>query len=100
MYCNSEFSELPVWIDVTITDDFVLEYKMARGLIRSLQWAQSIVYHLGIDCDIEDGWGGIGHQEIAITDGGAYITIRSKHSSEDVEVSITEQFNQAIGEIA
>ena len=98
MYCNSEYSDLPEFINVTIKDDYILEYKMARGLIKSLQGAQSIVFHLGIDCDIDDGWGGIGHQEIAITDGGAYVTIRSKHSSEDVEVSITEQFNQAIGE--
>ena len=98
MYTNSEYTELPVWVDVTIKDDYILEYKMARGLVKSLQGAQSIVFHLGIDCDMEDGWGGIGHQEIAITDGGAYVTIRSKHSSDDVEVSVTEQFNQAIGE--
>ena len=100
MYTNSEYTDLPVWVDVTITDDFVLEYKMARGLVKSLQGAQSIVYHLGIDCYADDGWGAIGHQEIAITDGGAYVTIRSKHGSDDVEVSITEQFNQAIGESA
>jgi len=98
MYTNSEYTDLPVWIDVTIKDDYILEYKMARGLVKSLQGAQSIVFHLGIDCDIENGWGGIGHQEIAITDGGAYVTIRSKHSSEEVEVGVSEQFNQAIGE--
>jgi hypothetical protein len=100
MYTNSEYAELPDFINVTIKDDYLLEYKMARWLVKSLQGAQSIVYHLGIDCYTDHGWGGIGHQEIAITDGGAYVTIRSKHGSDDVEVSVTEQFNQAIGETA
>jgi hypothetical protein len=49
---------------------------------------------------VEDGWGNISHEEIAITDGGAYITLNSKHSSEQVEVDVSEQFNQAIGETA
>jgi hypothetical protein len=100
MYSNSEYADIPEFINVTIKDDMVLQFKMARGVIKSIEGAQSIVFHLGIDCDIEDGWGGIGHNEIAITDGGAYVTIRSKHSSDDVEVSVTEQFNQAIGELA
>lgn len=100
MYCNSEYAELPVWIDVTIKDEYILPMKMARGVIKSIEGAQSIVFHLGIDCGIEDGWGGIGHEEIAITDSGAYVTLSSKHSSEEVDVDVSEQFNQAIGETA
>lgn len=98
MYTTSEYSDLPKWIDVTIKDDYILQYKMARGVIKSIDGAQSIVFHLGIDCSVEDGWGNISHEEIAITDGGAYITLNSKHSSEQVEVDVSEQFNQAIGE--
>ena len=100
MYCNSEYSDLPVWIDVTIKDDYILQYKMARGVIKSIEGAQSVVFHLGIDCSVEDGWGNISHEEIAITDSGAYITLNSKHSSEQVEVDVSQQFNQAIGELA
>jgi len=100
MYTTSEYSDLPKWIDVTIKDEYILQYKMARGVIKSIDGAQSIVFHLGIDCSVEDGWGNISHEEIAITDGGAYITLNSKHSSEQVEVDVSEQFNQAIGETA
>jgi hypothetical protein len=99
-YTTSEYSDLPVWIDVTIKDDYILQYKMARGVIKSIEGAQSVVFHLGIDCSVEDGWGNISHEEIAITDSGAYITLNSKHSSEQVEVDVSQQFNQAIGEIA
>jgi hypothetical protein len=93
-------SDLPLWIDVTTKDDYILQYKMARGVIKSIEGAQSIVFHLGIDCGMEDGWGGIGHEEIAITDSGAYVTLSSKHNSDEVDVDVSEQFNQAIGEIA
>jgi hypothetical protein len=99
MYCNSEHSEMPEYINVTIKDEYILPMKMARGVVKAIEGAQSIVFHLGIDCYTDDGWGGIGHNEIAITDHGAYITIRAQHCSETVEVDISEQFNQAIGEV-
>jgi hypothetical protein len=98
MYITSEYSDLPQWIDVTIKDEYILQYKMARGIIKSIDGAQSVVFHLGIDCCVSDEWGNISHEEIAITDGGAYITLNSKHSSEQVEVDVSQQFNQAIGE--
>jgi hypothetical protein len=100
MFINSEYSDLPEWIEVRIKDDYILSMKMARGVIKAIEGAQSIIFHLGIECYTDDGWGGIGHNEIAITDGGAYITIQAKHGSDEVEVNITEQFNQAIGETA
>jgi hypothetical protein len=73
--------------------------KMARGVVKAIEGAQSIVFHLGIDCYTDDGWGGIGHNEIAITPTGAYVALHSKHSSEEVEVDVSQQFNQAIGEV-
>lgn len=100
IYTNSDYNGVPDWVDVHIRDDYILEMKMARGIVKAINGAQSIVFHLGTDCDVEKGWGGIGHSEIAITEGGAYITIQAKHSSEEIEVNITEQFNQAIGETA
>jgi len=98
MYTNSEYSDLPKWIDVTIKDEYILQYKMARGVIKSIDSAQSIVFSVGVDCYADDGWGGIGHEEISITPTGAWVTITAKHSNEEVEVDVSEQFNQAIGE--
>ena len=98
MYCNSEYSDLPEYINVTLKDEMVLQFKMARGVIKGIDSAQSIVFSQGIDCYTDDGWGGIGHEEISITPTGAWATITAKHSNETVEVNITEQFNQAIGE--
>jgi hypothetical protein len=98
MYNNSEYADIPEFINVTIKDDMILQFKMARGVIRAIESAQSIVFSAGVDCYTDDGWGGIGHEEISITPTGAWVTITAKHSSEEVEVDVSEQFNQAIGE--
>jgi len=98
MYTNSEYSDLPEYINVTIKDEYILQYKMARGVIKAIENAQSIVFSAGVDCYTDDGWGGIGHEEISITPTGAWVTITAKHSSETVEVDVSQQFNQAIGE--
>jgi len=98
MYCNSEYSDVPEYINVTIKDEYILQYKMARGVIKAIENAQSIVFSAGVDCYTDDGWGGIGHEEISITPTGAWVTITAKHSSETVEVDVSQQFNQAIGE--
>lgn len=97
IYSSSEYDGGPEWINVTIKDETILQYKMARGIIKSLNGAHSIVFFAGIDCYTSDDFQ-IGHEEIAITEGGAYVTLRAKHSSDEIELNITEQFNQAIGE--
>lgn len=98
MYSNSEYADIPEFINVTIKDDMVLQFKMARGVIKSLDGATSIVFNQGIDCYTDDGWGNIGSERISIGATGAWVTICAKHSSEEVEVDVSEQFNQAIGE--
>jgi hypothetical protein len=98
IYCSSEFDGPPEWIDVHIRDEFILEFKMARGIISSMQGADSIVFRNGFDCDVEKSWGGIGFERMAISASQVFVTITAKHSSEELEVNITEQFNQAIGE--
>ena len=98
MYTASEYADLPDYINVTIKDEHILEYKMARGIIKSIDHAKAIVFSVGIDCYTDDGWGNIGYEEISITASGAWVTITGKHSSEEVEVDVSEQFNQAIGE--
>ena len=100
MYTASEYADLPDYINVTIKDEHILEYKMARGIIKSIDHAKAIVFSVGIDCYTDDGWGNIGYEEISITASGAWVTITGKHSSEEVEVDVSEQFNQAIGETA
>jgi hypothetical protein len=100
MYSNSEYADIPEFINVTIKDDMVLQFKMARGVIKSLEDAHYIVFLRGIDCYTDDGWGNIGAERISISSTGAWVTICAKHSSEEVEVDVSEQFNQAIGETA
>ena len=98
MYDNSEYGEMPEYVNVTIQDDYILQYKMARGVLKAIEGANSIVFNIGIDCYADDGWGPIGFEKIHIGPSGAWITIGAKHSSEEVEVDISEQFSQAIGE--
>jgi hypothetical protein len=100
MYTNSEYAELPEFINVTIKDEYILQYKMARGVIKAIEGAAHISFHVGIDCYTDDGWGNIGHERISISSTGAWITINPKHGSDEVEVDVSEQFNQAIGELA
>jgi hypothetical protein len=100
MYSNSEYSDVPEFVNVTLKDEMVLPFKMARGVIKAIDHAKAIVFSAGIDCYADDDWGGIGYEEISITSTGAWVTITAKHSSEEVEVDVSQQFNQAIGETA
>jgi hypothetical protein len=98
MYVNSEHGETPEWINITINDSGVLPFKMARGIIDALDGAKGIVFHSHFSVDVSDEWGGWSYCRLEIGESGAYLTIHSKHSSEEIELNITEQFNQAIGE--
>ena len=100
MYANDEYGEVPDWIDVTLHDEGVLAFKMARGVINGLNGATSVVFNRHYDITISEEWGGWDFNRLEIYEGGACITFRGKHSSAEVEVNITEQFNQAIGETA
>ena len=95
MYLNSDYGEMPEWIDVHIQDDLILQYKIARSVIKSLEGARHITFTSGFVADVSDDWGRLGHWSISISDTGAWVTLRAKP---DVKVVITEQFNQAIGE--
>ena len=98
MYANDEYGEVPEWVDVTIDDEGVLAFKMARGVIGGLKGARSVVFDRHYDLDVSNEWGGWDYTRLEVFEGGAFITFRGKHSSAEVEVNITEQFNQAIGE--
>jgi hypothetical protein len=98
MSCNDEYGETPEWVDVTIHDEGVLTFKMARGVVDGLKGARSVTFDRHFDLDVSEEWGGWGYTRLEIFEGSAYLTFRGKHSSSEVEVNITEQFNQAIGE--
>jgi hypothetical protein len=98
MYANDEYGDLPEWVDVTIDDEGVLAFKMARGVIGGLKGARSVVFDRHYDLDVSEEWGGWDYTRLEVFEGGAFLTFRGKHSSAEVEVNITEQFNQAIGE--
>jgi hypothetical protein len=98
MYLNSEYGDTPEWINVTIKDSGVLPFKMARGVLSALDGARGIVFTNHFDIDISSDWGGWSVPRIEVGQGQAYLTLVAKHSSEELEVNITEQFNQAIGE--
>jgi hypothetical protein len=98
MYANDEYGDLPEWVDVTIDDEGVLAFKMARGVIGGLKGARSVVFDRHYDLDVSNEWGGWDYTRLEVFEGGAFLTFRGKHSSSEVEVNITEQFNQAIGE--
>ena len=100
MYINSEYGETPEWINITINDSGVLPFKMARGILGALDGARGVVFHNHFSIDISEDWGGWSFVRLEVGEGGAYLTASSKHSSEELELNITEQFNQAIGESA
>lgn len=98
MYCNAEYGDIPEWVDITLHDEGVLAFKMARGVIGGLAGARSVTFDRHYDIAISEEWGGWDFHRLEVYEGGAYITFRGKHSSDEVEVNITEQFNQAIGD--
>ena len=100
MYSNSEYGDIPEFIDVTIKDEYILQFKMARGVIKAIEGASYIAFIGGIDCYTDDGWGNVSSERISISPTGAWVTISPKHGSDEVEVDVSEQFNQAIGETA
>ena len=97
MYASAEYGEVPEWVDVTIEDEGVLAFKMARGVIGGIAGATSVVFNRHYDLNVSQEWGGWDYNRLEVFDGSAYLTFRGKHSSDEVEVNITEQFNQAIG---
>ena len=98
MYANDEYGEVPEWVDITIHDEGVLAFKMARGVIGGISGARSVTFDRHYDLDVSPEWGGWDYNRLEIYEGGALITFRGKHSNAEVEVYIAEQFNQAIGE--
>ena len=52
MFVNSEYGEMPEWLNVTIYDSGVLPFKMARGVIGALDGAKGVVFHNHFSVDM------------------------------------------------
>lgn len=102
IYVNEEYLDAPEWINVTIKDSGVLPFKMAQGIIKSnsMEGLRSMEFTEHFDLDVEMNWGGWSYARLSIYKDAAYVNFHAKHASGEVEVNITEQFNQAIGEEA
>ena len=102
IYTNDEYRDAPEWINVTIKDSGVLPFRMARGIIKSnsMEGLRSMEFSQHFELCIDDDWGGWSYARLSVYEDQAYVTFHAKHSSGEVEVNITEQFNQAIGEEA
>ena len=100
MYINAEYGEMPEWVNITIHDSGVLPFKMARGIIGALDGAKSVMFHSHFSVHVSEEWGGWSYCRLEVGVGHAYLTICAKHCSDELEINITEQFNQAIGETA
>ena len=97
-YCNSDHGETPEWIDVTLHDEGVLFFKMARGALAGIKGASAVIFTSYFDACASDEWGASSFEKLIVQEGSAFVVLSAKHGSEEVEVNITEQFNQAIGE--
>ena len=102
MYMSSEYGDTHECVNITINDSGILPFKMARGIVKgqTLDGLRSMVFTHHYDVDMSTDWGGWSMTRLEIYDGGAYLTLCAKHSSDELEINITEQFNQAIGETA
>lgn len=99
MYNSAEYGEIPEWVDVTIADEGVLPLRMARNMAGVIDGCRSIVMSKYFDIEVSKEWGGFQYERLEILHrGGTYIEFHASNGSEVVEVNITEQFNQAIGE--
>ena len=100
IYTNEEYLDPPEWIAVKIEDSGVLPFKMAQGIIKgnSIDGLRSMEFSSHFSIWVAPDWGGYSYTRLQIYEGQAYVTFSPKHASGEVEVNITEQFNQAIGE--
>lgn len=99
MYTNAEYGEVPEWVELIIEDEGILPLRLARTMANTIDGCNSISMRKYFDINVSPEWGGWVNCRLQIADrGGVYLEFHAKHSSESVEVDVTKQFNQAIGE--
>ena len=99
IYNNQEDRTVPDWIDVTLHDEGVMHFKIARGVLNSIEGVESISFaRRFFDVELPKDWKPYHISLVLYNTGGVGIIARMEDGYEEVEVNITEQFNQAIGE--
>ena len=98
IYTNQEHGDTPEWIDLTIEDAGVLPFKMGKGVAESIDGVNCIGFNQFFKVELPAKWRvSFATLEIYKTN-GANLRICMEDGYEEVEVNITEQFYQAIGE--
>jgi len=99
LYNNQEHGEIPEWVDVTLKDEGILPFKMARGIVTSLDGASSIGFAKFFDVQVSPEWGAPFNARLEIyKQVGIYIIFHARHHSEEIELCITDFFNDTLGE--
>lgn len=98
IYTNQEHGETPEWIDVTIFDEGVLPFKMGKGVAESIEGISHVGFRQFFKIDLPPKWR-LSYSVLEVyKDSGVNLRMPMDDGYEEIEVSITEQFNQAIGE--
>ena len=97
IYTNQEHGETPEWIDVTIFDEGVLPFKMGRGVAESIEGVSRVGFRQFFKIDLPPKWRPSYTVLEIYKNSGVGIRLPMDDGYEEIEVSITEQFNQAIG---
>ena len=96
-YTNQEEGDTPEWVDLTLKDEGVIHFKMARGVAEAMEGVNCISFNQFFEVDLPEDW----HMSFATVEiyksGGVNLRISMRDGYEEVEVNITNQFNEAIG---
>lgn len=98
IYSNQEDGETPEWIDLTIKDEGVLPFKMGKGVAESIEGVNCVSFNQFFEVGLPDKWRSVYTALEIYKTNGANLRICMEDGYEEIEVNITEQLYQAIGE--
>ena len=99
LYCTNEYGDVPCWVEITIRDESVLAIKMARGIVQDVQAFQAIqLGNEAFDVNISEEWGNHAGGRLKVYAKHAWVELFAKHTSEMLEINVSDQIKQVIGE--
>jgi hypothetical protein len=98
IYSNQEYGGKPEWIDLTIHDEGVLNLKMARGIIKSINaneisFTDARYFDVTVSDDFQQAF-----SKLSVQNGSAYLVVTHKDGVEEVDLDVTKFFNETIGD--
>jgi hypothetical protein len=98
IYSNQEYGNAPEWIDLTIHDEGVLNLKMARGILKSINaneisFTDTRYFDVATSNDFQQAF-----SKLSVQNGSAYLVVTHKEGVEEVDVDVTKFFNETIGD--